>query len=191
MIMIFDSFRIDLSEHFNSSDIVFAKDLTNEGTKNICLKKVKSQRHRIEEAMSKLKEDESIQNFNLYDIERQLIENLNDKEFTRYKKLMSKLENMTNLLFGLEIRLNEKKICNSKEGLVMLMYQIKNAQEVLDELEKNLKQFSMLLNTKLNSKFSSIFSSFLSKKQHNIALRKALVRELYFIHMKFDIINLM
>ena len=180
-----------MSEHFNSSDVVFTKDLALEGSKNICLKKVKSQRHNIEEAMSKLKEDESVQNFNLYDIERQLIENLDDKEFMIYKKLMSKLENMTNLLFGLEIRLNEKKICNSKEGLVMLMYQIKNAQEVLDELEKSLKQFSMLLNTKLSSKFTSTFSSFLSKKQGNICLRKALVRELYFIHLKFDIINLM
>ena len=183
--------RIDLSEHFNSSDVVFTKELVLEGSKNICLKKVKSQRQSTEEAMSKLKEDESLQNFNLYDIERQLIENLDDKEFSRYKKLMSKLENMTNLIFGLEIRLNEKKICNSKEGLVMLMYQIKNAQEVLDELEKNLKQFSMLLNTKLSSKFTSTFSSFLSKKQGNICLRKALVRELYFIHLKFDIINLM
>ena len=141
--------------------------------------------------MSKLKEDESVQNFNQYDIERQLIENLDDKEYSSYKKLMIKLENMTNLLFSLEIRLNEKKICNSKEGLVMLMYQIKNAQEVLDELEKTLNQFSMLLNTKLSSQFSATFSSFLRKKQHNLCFRKALVRELYFIHLKFDIINLL
>ena len=120
-----------------------------------------------------------------------MIENLNDKDFLKFKKLMNKLENTTNLIFGLEIRFNEKKICNSKEGLVMLMYQIKNAQEILDEFERSLEQFTILLNARLNPKFCDTFLCFIAQKKYNLCLRRSLVRELYFIHLKFDIINLL
>ena len=141
--------------------------------------------------MLKLREEEDFLSYNQSDLERSLMENLSDKEFAKYKSLMSKLENMTNLIFSLEIRLNEKKICNSKEGLVMLLYQIKNAQEIFEELETSLGQFTDLLISKTNPKISDLFNRILTKKKYLICLRKSLVRELYFIHMKFDIINLL
>ena len=160
-------------------------------TKNDILRKVKSQRQQIEGEMLKLREEEDFLSYSQSDLERSLIENLGDKEFAKYKKMMSKLENMTNLIFGLEIRLNEKKICNSKEGLVMLLYQIKNAQEILEELEKSLGHLSHLIITKTNPKVADLFSRTVNKKKYLLCLRKSLVRELYFIHMKFDIINLL
>ena len=141
--------------------------------------------------MLKLREEEDFLSYSQADLERSLMENLSDKEFAKYKKMMSKLENMTNLIFNLEIRLNEKKICNSKEGLVMLLYQIKNAQEILEELEKSLGQFSQLLLSKTSPKTADIFNRILVKRKHLLCLRKCLVRELYFIHMKFDIVNLL
>ena len=58
----------------------------------------------------KLREEEDFLSFGQTDLERSLIEHLSDREFAKYKKMMSKLENMTNLIFSLEIRLNEKKI---------------------------------------------------------------------------------
>ena len=160
-------------------------------TKNDILRKVKSQRQQIEGEMLKLREEEDLLSYSQSDLERSLIENLSDKEFAKYKKMMSKLENMTNLIFSLEIRLNEKKICNSKEGLVMLLYQIKNAQEILEELEKSLGHLGDLIITKTNPKVADLFSRTVSKKKYLLCLRKSLVRELYFIHMKFDIINLL
>ena len=141
--------------------------------------------------MLKLREEEDFLSYSQADLERSLMENLSDKEFAKYKKMMSKLENMTNLIFSLEIRLNEKKICNSKEGLVILLYQIKNAQEIFEELETSLGQFTDLLISKTNPKISDLFNRILTKKKYLICLRKSLVRELYFIHMKFDIINLL
>ena len=141
--------------------------------------------------MLKLSEEEDFLSYSQSDLERSLMENLSDKEFAKYKKMMSKLENMTNLIFSLEIRLNEKKICNSKEGLVMLLYQIKNAQEILEELEASLGHLSDLIITKTNPKVADLFSRTVNKKKYLLCLRKSLVRELYFIHMKFDIINLL
>ena len=141
--------------------------------------------------MLKLREEEDFLSYSQSDLERSLMENLSDKEFAKYKKMMSKLENMTNLIFSLEIRLNEKKICNSKEGLVMLLYQIKNAQEILVELEKSLGQFSHSLISKTSPKVGDLFNRIIAKRKHLLCLRKSLVRELYFIHMKFDIINLL
>ena len=186
-----DLSRIDLRSNFDSRDFMLTEDFKSESAKMKILKKVKSQRQQIENAITKLKDVESVQNFNQYDMERHLIENLNDKDFLKFKKLMNKLENTTNLIFGLEIRFNEKKICNSKEGLVMLMYQIKNAQEILDEFERSLEQFTILLNARLNPKFCDTFLCFIAQKKYNLCLRRSLVRELYFIHLKFDIINLL
>ena len=160
-------------------------------TKNDILRKVKSQRQQIEGEMLKLREEEDFLSYSQSDLERSLIENLSDKEFAKYKKMMSKLENMTNLIFSLEIRLNEKKICNSKEGLVILLYQIKNAQEILEELERSLGHFNDLLISKINPNIADLFSRIVIKKKYQVCLRKSLVRELYFIHMKFDIINLL
>ena len=165
--------------------------MTEGSTKNDILRKVKSQRQHIEGEILKLREEEDFLSYNQSDLERSLMENLSDKEFAKYKKMMSKLENMTNLIFSLEIRLNEKKICNSKEGLVILLYQIKNAQEILEELEKSLGHLSDLIITKTNPKVADLFSRTVSKKKYLLCLRKSLVRELYFIHMKFDIINLL
>ena len=107
--------------------------------------------------MLKLREEEDFLSYSQSDLERSLMENLSDKEFAKYKSLMSKLENMTNLIFSLEIRLNEKKICNSKEGLVMLLYQIKNAQEILEELEASQGHLSDLIITKTNPKVADLF----------------------------------
>ena len=180
-----------MSDHFDSRDFMLAEDLTGESAKIKILQKVKSQRQQVENSMTKLKDEESTQNFNQYDIERHIIENLDDKEFMRFKKLMYKLENITNLIFGLEIRLNEKKICNSKEGLVILRDQIKTAQEVLDEFNTALEQFTILLNARLNLKFCDTFTRFITTKKQNLCFRKSLVRELYFIHLKFDIIKLL
>ena len=73
----------------------------------------------------------------------------------------------------------------------MLMYQIKNAQEILDEFERSLEQFTILLNARLNPKFCDTFLCFIAQKKYNLCLRRSLVRELYFIHLKFDIINLL
>ena len=165
--------------------------MTEGSTKNDILRKVKSQRQHIEGEILKLREEEDFLSYNQSDLERSLMENLSDKEFAKYKKMMSKLENMTNLIFSLEIRLNEKKICNSKEGLVILLYQIKNAQEILEELQISLGQLSELIITKTNPKVADLFSRTVSKKKYLLCLRKSLVRELYFIHMKFDIINLL
>ena len=165
--------------------------MTEGSTKNDILRKVKTQRQQIEAEMLKLREEEDFLSYSQSDLERSLMENLSDKEFAKYKKMMSKLENMTNLIFSLEIRLNEKKICNSKEGLVMLLYQIKNAQEILEELEKSVGHLSALIITKTNPKVADLFSKIVSKKKYLLCLRKSLVRELYFIHMKFDIINLL
>ena len=186
-----DLSRIDLRDNFDSRDFMLTEDFKCESAKMKILQKVKSQRQHIETAITKLKDVESVQNLSQYDIERQLIESLNDKEFSKFKKLMTKLENTTNLIFGLEIRFNEKKICNSKDGLVMLMYQIKNAQEILDEFERSLEQFTILLNARLNPKFCDTFLCFTAQKKYNLCWRRSLVRELYFIHLKFDIINLM
>ena len=139
-------------------------------TKNDILRKVKSQRQQIEGEMLKLREEEDFLSYSQSDLERSLIENLSDKEFAKYKKMMSKLENMTNLIFSLEIRLNEKKICNSKEGLVMLLYQIKNAQEILEELEKSLGHLGDLIITKTNPKVADLFSRTVSKKKYLLCL---------------------
>ena len=73
----------------------------------------------------------------------------------------------------------------------MLLYQIKNAQEILEELEKSLGHLSDLIITKTNPKVADLFSRTVNKKKYLLCLRKSLVRELYFIHMKFDIINLL
>lgn len=179
--------RIDLSEYFNSSHF----QVTEAAVKDVVVRKVKSQRQHVEGEMLKLREEEDLFSFKQSDLERRLSEHLTDTEFVKYRKMMSKLENMTNLIFSLEIRLNEKKICNSKEGLVMLLYQIKNAQEILEELERSLGHFNDLLISKINPNIADLFSRIVIKKKYQVCLRKSLVRELYFIHMKFDIINLL
>ena len=183
--------RIDLAEEFLTKDFLLS-DIICEGDKVKILQKVKSQRQHVEDAMTKLKDEESVQNFTQYDIERQLMDITNEKQFSKYKKLLSKLETITHLIFSLAVRLNEKKISNSKhQGLVMLKYQMNNAKEVLVEIEKNLEQFLLFLNANINLKFCDTFTSFINKKKHNLCLRRALVRELYFIHLKFDIVNLL
>ena len=185
------NFRIDLSAELDSNDIMMAEESISESGKMVLLTKVKSQRQQLDLRMSQLKDEENVQHFNQLDIETHLKNNFNDKEFTKYKKLMNKHENIINLIFSLEIRLNEKNICNSKEGLVMLRYQMKNAKEALDQHEKNLEQFQVFLNARFNSQFCDTFMTWLNKKNHNLCLRRALIRELYFIHLKFDIVNIM
>ena len=190
--MIMDCDRIDLAEEFSTKDFLLSEDIMYEGDKVKILQKVKSQRQHVEEAMTKLKDEESVQNFTQYDIERQLMDNITEKQFSKYKKLLNKLETITHLIFSLSVRINEKKILNSKhQGLVMLMYQMNNAKEVLVEIEKNLEQFLLFLSVNINPKFCDTFTNFINKKKHNICLRRALVRELYFIHLKFDIVNLL
>ena len=69
--MIMDCDRIDLAEEFSTKDFLLSEDIMYEGDKVKILQKVKSQRQHVEEAMTKLKDEESVQNFTQYDIERQ------------------------------------------------------------------------------------------------------------------------
>ena len=142
--------------------------------------------------MTLLKYEENAGNFNQQDIDRFLKEHLSDKEFMKYKKLFNRLENITSLVFSLETRFNEKKISNSKDGLVMLMYQIKNAKEVFEEHEENVDQFVLNMKKRFNDvQICNSLTKLISSKTQNLCSRRALVRELYFIHLKFDICNLL
>ena len=142
--------------------------------------------------MTLLKYEENAGNFNQQDIDRFLKEHLSDKEFMKYKKLFNRLENITSLVFSLETRFNEKKISNSKDGLVMLMYQIKNAKEIFEEHEENVDQFVLNMKKRFNDvQICTSLTKLISSKTQNLCLRRALVRELYFIHLKFDICNLL
>ena len=66
---------------------MLTEDFKCESAKMRILQKVISQRQHIETAITKLKDVESVQNLSQYDIERHLIENLNDKEFLKFKML--------------------------------------------------------------------------------------------------------
>ena len=119
------------------------------------------------------------------------MENITDKEFVKYKTTLSKLEILTNLIFGLEMRLNEKIQSNSNDGLFMLEYQMKNSKEILDGHEKSLNELFHILSQKIDTKMVEALGQFIRIRKRNICLKKALVRELYFIHVKLDIINLL
>merc|ERR1711963_130504 len=76
--------RIDLAEEFSTKDFLLSEDIMYEGDKVKILQKVKSQRQHVEEAMTKLKDEESVQNFTQYDVERQLMDNTTEKQFSKY-----------------------------------------------------------------------------------------------------------
>merc|ERR1711892_1210376 len=92
---------------------------------------IKEQRKSVDEKLQNLRNDKLNTEKNILDIESLLVSNLDVKGFRKYKRYVDQIEPLTNLIFGLEIRINEKTSDNYSDGVDILKHQLVEAADIL------------------------------------------------------------
>ena len=159
--------------------------------KDVILANVKTQRKTIDEKLRSVRKEEIELNKHFLAIENKLMEITNMKVFRTYRNYFDKIEPLVNLIFGLEVRINEKTVDNCSDCGYLLKNQLVEAVKIKTNHDSVLKLIIKSISDKLGDEVAYQFRSCVRLKQNYLCQIRALNREIYFIQVQLQVLNCM
>ena len=149
--------------------------------KELMIENIKEQRKSIDGALQNLRNEELNMEKNILYIDV--------KVFRKFKRNLDKIEPLTNLIFGLEIRINEKTSDNYSDGVDMLKHQLVEAADILARQDEVFNDIVNRISFNLGEEKTNLLISLVRSKRRLLCQIQALHRELYFMKLQLGVIN--
>ena len=136
-----------------------------------------------------LSEELKIIDEQLGELEQELAQKSSAVELKQFRRTIDKLSSITNLVFGLELRLSEKFASNPDHILTsMLRRRLSEASDIKDKHEESLDTVGKIVRDRLGISRHLSFRSIIRNKQRVIALSRILKMEMHYVEMQMKLI---
>ena len=130
-------------------------------------------------------------NKKLKEIDKELSMRADLKEVLKFRRYVDQLDQIVNLVFGLEIRIQDAKhVSEIPHNLSKLSRRLEDAREIKDRHDHRLLLVEMIVKDRLRDSTQIRFREIKRLRETNICNRKMVVHQLYICDMQFKLINL-
>ena len=112
------------------------------------------------------------------------------KEVLKFRRYVDQLDQIVNLVLGLEIRIQDAKhVSEIPHNFSMLSRRLEDAREIKDRHDHSLLLVERIVKDRLGDSTQISFREIKRLNETNICNRKMVGNQLYICHMQFKLIN--
>jgi hypothetical protein len=140
---------------------------------------------------NKLEDENHVFTKKFQEIDKELSMRANLNEVLKFRRYVDQLEQIVNLVYGLEIRIQDaKQVMGIPYNLSMLSRRLEDARRIKERHDQSLLSIEIIVKDRLGESRQIRLSEIKRLSETNICNRKMVGHDMYVCDMQFKLINL-